>query len=174
MPLRVKFHHLFDLAVDKWVTVQRIESRGWANGGGAWGWRRRLLTWEEETVSECASLLHNVVLQDHIIDRWRWMLDPLHGYSVKGTYAYPMTPGVPSECGRFDDVWLKEVPFKVSVFVGDFSTTESQLKTTFSVGASFLSTTFLALLIAVLPRPWIISYFIVLILEWCGIASFSG
>ncbi|KEH33269.1 hypothetical protein MTR_3g434770 [Medicago truncatula] len=70
-----------------------MESRGWADGGGAWEWRRRLLAWEEELVSECASLLHNVVLQDNTVDRWRWLLDPLHGYSVKGTYAYLTTPG---------------------------------------------------------------------------------
>ena len=39
------------------------------------------------------------------------MLDPLHGYSVKSTYAYL------SERGRFDDVWVKEAPLKVSMFV---------------------------------------------------------
>ena len=118
VPLRVKFPRLFDLAVDKWVTVQQMTSRGWAEGGGAWEWRRRLLAWEEELVSECASLLHSVVLQDYTIDRWRWMLDPLHGYSVKGTYTYLTTTGAPSqEWGRFDDVWVKEAPLKVSIFV---------------------------------------------------------
>jgi len=45
------------------------------------------------------------------------MLDPLHGYSVKGTYVYLTTPCVPSERGRFDDVLVKEAPLKVSVFV---------------------------------------------------------
>jgi hypothetical protein len=114
----VQFPRLFDLAVDKWVTVQQMESRGWTEGGGAWEWRRRLLAWEEETVSKCAFLLHNVVLQDHIlVDRWQWMLDPINGYSVKGTYTYLTTPNVPSERGRFDDLWKKQVPLKVSVFV---------------------------------------------------------
>jgi hypothetical protein len=117
VPLRVQFPRLFDLAVNKWVTVREMESRGWGNGGGAWEWRRRLLAWEEETVSECASLLHNVVLQDHILDRWRWILDPINGYSVKGTYTYLTTSGIPSASGMFDDLWNKQIPLKVSVFV---------------------------------------------------------
>jgi len=33
-------------------------------------------------------LLHNIVLQDQLLDRWRWLLDPIHGYSVKGTYHF--------------------------------------------------------------------------------------
>jgi hypothetical protein len=117
VPLRVKFPRLFNLAVDKWATVQKMESRGWAVRGGAWKWRRRLLVWEEETVSECASLLYNVVLHDQTFDRWRWLLDPMHGYSVNGTYTYLTTPDVQSERGRFEDVWLKQVQLKVSVFV---------------------------------------------------------
>jgi len=28
VPLRVKFPRLFDLVIDKWVTVQQMESRG--------------------------------------------------------------------------------------------------------------------------------------------------
>jgi len=74
------------------------------------------LAWEEETVFECASLLHNVVLQDHILDRWRWILNPINGYFVKETYIYFTTTGVPSERGMFDDVSKKQVLLKVSVF----------------------------------------------------------
>jgi len=49
---------------------------------------RRLLAWEEECVRECSVLLDNVVLQDVITDRWKWLLDPVNGYSVKGTYHF--------------------------------------------------------------------------------------
>ncbi|XP_024628726.1 uncharacterized protein [Medicago truncatula] len=93
-----------------------MESRGWTDGGGAWEWRRRLLAWEE-SVSQCTSLLQNVVLQDHIIDRWRWILNPIHGYSVKGTYSYLTASGIYSECGLSVDLWKKQVPLKVFVFV---------------------------------------------------------
>jgi len=41
-PLRVQFPRLFDLAENKEVTVREMEGRGWAVGGGAWEWRRRL------------------------------------------------------------------------------------------------------------------------------------
>jgi len=114
--LWVKFPRLFDLVVDKWVTVHQMENRGWAVGGGAWEWRRCLLAWEEETMFDCASLLHNVVLQDQTFDRWRWLLDLIHGYSVKGTYTYLTTSDVHSERGRFEDVWQKQFSLKVSVF----------------------------------------------------------
>jgi len=174
VPLRVQFPRLFDLAVDKWVTVQQMECRGWTDGGGAWEWRRRLLAWEEETLSECAFLLHNVVLQDHILDRWRWMLDPINGYSVKGTYTYPTMPNVPSERGRLVDLWKKQVPLRSLFLFGDCFAIESQLKTTLFIDVSFLPTTLLALLDAVLLRPRIIFYFIVIISVWCGTISISG
>jgi len=73
--------------------------------------------WEEETVSECASMLHNVVLHDQALDRWRWLLDPIHAYSVKGTYNYLTMLGVHSERGRFDDVWMNQVPLNVYLCV---------------------------------------------------------
>ena len=62
VPLRVRFPHLFDLSVDKGVTVEVMASRGWGVGGGAWMWRRRLFAWEEECVKECCVLLHDIVL----------------------------------------------------------------------------------------------------------------
>ncbi|KEH34757.1 hypothetical protein MTR_3g068195 [Medicago truncatula] len=86
--------------------------------GGAWRWRRRLFAWEEETVSECASLLHNVVLQENIVDRWRWSLDPIHGYSVKVAYGYLSTTTVPDSHGVIEGVWHKQVPIKVHFFHG--------------------------------------------------------
>jgi len=44
------------------------------------------LVWEEELVTECLTLLCHIVLQDDVINRWQWILDPINGYSVKGTY----------------------------------------------------------------------------------------
>jgi len=74
------------------------------------------LAWEEESVSDCAALLCNVVLQDHTSDRWWWILDPINGYSVKETYHYPMSTSVSEERSLFDDLWHKQVPLTVSVF----------------------------------------------------------
>ena len=56
-------------------------------------WRRRLLAWKEESVRECYVLLSNIVLQDTVDDTWRWLLDPIHGYSVGGTYCFLATSG---------------------------------------------------------------------------------
>nr|ABD33236.2 H+-transporting two-sector ATPase, alpha/beta subunit, central region, related [Medicago truncatula] len=66
---------------------------------------------------ECPSLLCNVVLQDSSLDRWWWILDPINGYSVKGTYQYLTMPDTSMETCLFDAAWLKHVPLKVSVFV---------------------------------------------------------
>ncbi|KEH28082.1 hypothetical protein MTR_5g464420 [Medicago truncatula] len=70
------------------MSVREMEERGWSVDGGALVWRRRFLAWEEESVAECVALLSDIVLQDTIIDRWRWVLDPIKGYSVKGIYQY--------------------------------------------------------------------------------------
>lgn len=61
-PLRVQFPRIFYFIIDKGATVREMAERGWAVGGGAWVWRRRLLAWEEETVVECAGLLADFVL----------------------------------------------------------------------------------------------------------------
>lgn len=47
-------------------------------------WRRLLLAWEEDSVRECTLLLLSIVLQEHIRDRWKWLLDPVQGYSDVG------------------------------------------------------------------------------------------
>jgi len=62
-------------------------------------------------------LLSGIVLQDTIFDRWRWGLDPINDYSVKGTYQYLTSSDSSVERGISDMVWLKHVPLKVSVFV---------------------------------------------------------
>jgi len=116
-PLKVQFPRLFELTQDKGALVSEMEERGWAIGGGVWVWRRRLLAWEEETVTECAALLSDIVLQDTILDRWRWGLDLINGYSAKGIYQYLASSNSSVERGISDVVWLKHIPLKVSMFV---------------------------------------------------------
>ena len=116
VPLQVSFPHLFDLSVDKGVTVEAIASSGWGVGGGVWVWRRRLFAWEEECVAECCALLHDVVLQDYSIDRWKWLLDPVFGYTVKGVYQLFTSVDEPPASDILDNVWHKHVPLKVSLF----------------------------------------------------------
>jgi len=116
-PLCVRFPRLYDLAENKGVMVREIARKGWADGGDASEWRRRLLAWEDELVTECSSLLCNFVLQDHVLDMWRWVLDPVNGYSVKGTYQYLTLSDTSLERGLLDTAWPKQVPLKVSIFV---------------------------------------------------------
>lgn len=93
-----------------------MASRGWEEGGVAWVWRMHLLAWEEETVTVCSVLLHNIVLQDDIPNRWWWLLDPVNGYFVKGTYHFLTTADASPERGMLSDVWHKQTLLKVSLF----------------------------------------------------------
>lgn len=49
----------------------------WEVGGDAWGWHRRLHAWEEESVTECFILLHDVVLQANVHSDGGGLLIPL-------------------------------------------------------------------------------------------------
>jgi len=116
-PLRVQFPRLFDLALDKGATAREMEEIGWGVGGGAWVRRRLLLAWEEENVTDCATLLSDIVLQENILDRWRWVPDLINGYTVQGTYQYLTSSNSSMERGLSDMIWMKQVLLKVSVFV---------------------------------------------------------
>ncbi|AES76675.1 hypothetical protein MTR_6g084160 [Medicago truncatula] len=59
----------------------------------------------------------SVVLQETIQDTWRWLLDPIHGYSVHGAYHFITTSGAVVDKHLVDDVWHKTIPSKVSFFV---------------------------------------------------------
>jgi len=115
-PLSLKFPRLFNLAVNKECSVAKMASLGLAVGGRGWVWRRRLLAWEEDSVRECTLLLSNVVLQDHVSDAWRWLLDPVHGYSVREAYRF-LTSGEQVDRTIVDDVWHRYILAKVSLFV---------------------------------------------------------
>jgi len=62
-------------------------------------------------------LLSNVILQENIQDNWRWVLGPIHGYSVSGTYRYLSSAAELMVTSDFNEVWHKLVPVKVSIFV---------------------------------------------------------
>ena len=64
---------------------------------------------------ECSLLLHNIILQDTVPDTWRWLLDPIHGYTVKRAYSFLTSTGDMVDRSNVDDVWHKHIPSKVSL-----------------------------------------------------------
>jgi len=82
-PLKLQFSRLYELSVHKECSVEDMARLGWEEGGNAWGWRRRLLAWEDDSVRECSVLLNNVILQENFQDHRRSLLDPIHGYSAR-------------------------------------------------------------------------------------------
>jgi len=117
VPLKLKFPRLYELTLNKECSVAEAKRNLCAVGGVERVWRRHLIAWDEESVMECSILLDNTVLQDNVLDAWRWLLDPIHGYSVKGAYHFLTTTGAPLDRNTVDDVWHKHIPSKVSVFV---------------------------------------------------------
>ena len=55
-------------------------------------------------------------MQDNILGRWQWLLDPIHGYTIKGTYHFLTSVYAPTDRGLYVDVWHKRAPLKVSLF----------------------------------------------------------
>jgi len=43
---------------------------------------------EDDLVGECRELLHNVIMQVNVEDKWIWQLEPGVGYSVCGVYDF--------------------------------------------------------------------------------------
>lgn len=56
------------------------------------------------------------VYENNEHDQWKWLLDPVNGYSVKGGYHFLTTVDKPPERELLSDVWHKHVPLKVSLF----------------------------------------------------------
>jgi hypothetical protein len=115
VPLCRRFSRLFDLAVEKSITVTSMFARGWEEGGEAWRWRRRLWVWEEEMLGECRRLLNNIYLHHSMSDRWIWQPDIGEGYTVCGAYQL-LTLQVHNVADVTEDlIWHRQVPLKVSI-----------------------------------------------------------
>jgi len=111
------FRRLYDLSIHKDKTVGEMCALGWDDGGDAWGWRRRLLAWEEELVGELMILLANVSLQDSRHDVWLCRPNAGDGYIVCGVYQILMRQEMHDHDDILDAVWHESVPLKVSICV---------------------------------------------------------
>jgi len=117
VPLRERFRRLFDLSVYKYKMVADMCLLGWGEGGDAWGWRRRLLAWEEDLMKECISLLSNVTLQETTSDVWQWRPNVVNGYTVCDVYHMLMRQEMHDRDEVTDAIWHRNAPLKVSICV---------------------------------------------------------
>jgi hypothetical protein len=53
----VRFSMLYELSLDREVSVPDMFQVGWGVDGEAWRWRRRLFVWEEEMLGDLMLLL---------------------------------------------------------------------------------------------------------------------
>jgi len=86
VPLCVRFSRLFKLGENPLCSMAEMQLLGWEEGGETWKWRRRLFVWEDDLLRNCCFLLHNIVLQDGVLEHWKWLLDPIKGFSVTDVY----------------------------------------------------------------------------------------
>ncbi|GAU20121.1 hypothetical protein TSUD_140210 [Trifolium subterraneum] len=112
IPLSERFGRLFDLAVNKSISVDDMFQLGWGIGGEAWVWRRQLRAWEEELLGECQTLLLTISLQAHSSDRWLWQPDPGCGYSARGAYQILTAQAVAPLDAASGLIWHPQVPLK--------------------------------------------------------------
>jgi len=56
-----------------------------------------------------------------INDTWKWLLDHIQDYSARGTYQFLTSADEPMDRGIIDNVWHKQVPSNVSVFLASTS-----------------------------------------------------
>lgn len=117
VPISVRFRHLYELAESRVLTVAEMWQLGWGDGGEAWKWKRSVRSWGEDLLGECCVMLHNVVLQVTVKDRWQWLLDPVKGYTITKVYNYLIFSDGPTDEERFMEIWHKQVPLKVSLLM---------------------------------------------------------
>jgi len=104
-----RFRRMYDLSIHKNLSMGEMHALGWGEDGEAWGWRRRLLTWEEELVVEIRSLLTNITLQDAESDVWLWRPNIGDGYIVRGVYQMLMRQEMHNHDVVSDVPWYKSV-----------------------------------------------------------------
>ena len=114
---REKFIRLFELAMDKWVSVFDMCQLGWGENREAWKWRRRLFAWKKEKVRELCLLLRNVTLQVDKEDRWLWNFEKSSAYSLHSAYNFQSAQPVVDTPIDVNMLWQKHIPLKVVVFV---------------------------------------------------------
>jgi hypothetical protein len=68
--VEVSIKRLFDLCLDKEVTLADMHRHGWEVGGNGWWWRRRLFAWEEQLWDDCCTFVAYVVMQVTSSDKW--------------------------------------------------------------------------------------------------------
>ena len=98
------------------------------------GW---FLVWEDVLVQQCRLLLQNVVLQVDVDDKWKWHLDPVTSYSMKGDH-YLSSPTQQVVNFSSELLWHSEVPVKVSLLVWRLFAIDFLRRIVYSEGASVL------------------------------------
>ena len=111
-----RFSRLYVLAENTSCSVAEMQHLGGDARGEACKCRRRLFAWEEDLLRNCCFLFHNVVSHDGVNDRWKWLFDPIKGFSISHVYNLFTTTKQNTERVITANVWLKHIPLKIYLF----------------------------------------------------------
>jgi len=120
--LRVSFPRLYMISEQKSLTVNQMGS--WLDQNWMWNllWRRRMLVWEEEQLSNLNNLLLSVSPEQDNQDKWVWSFDNSGCYSSKSAYQRLVYTQSPYQTSNTDleealkVVWKSLAPSKVNIF----------------------------------------------------------
>jgi len=107
--LRVRFPRLFDLSGYKELIVAEMCQLGWGVDGQAWWWRRGVVCMGRGVGGDLILLLHGVVLQVDKADKWLWILETSHVYSVRSAYKLLTTQPPTVRVVSVSSLWNKDV-----------------------------------------------------------------
>ncbi|CAJ2670377.1 unnamed protein product [Trifolium pratense] len=110
----VTLHHhfgrLFDVAVDKVISVADMIGEEGGVKFEKWNWWQELFRWEEKVLEVCKALVLGAVSFTEGEDRWRWGKSE---YTVKEAYLC-LRKDDSEEADWVKDVWNKSIPLKMS------------------------------------------------------------
>jgi hypothetical protein len=136
--LKYMFGRLFDLCLDKNISITGMCWLGWGFGVNGWRWRRRLFAWEKDLWGDCWVVDAGVVLKVDTSNNLEWLPDLAIGYSVYRTYPI-LKILTPSELSaHFYLIWDKIVSSKVYAFAWQFVSDKLSTKSNlFSCGCLY-------------------------------------
>ena len=148
-----------------------VDSEQW---GVVWRWRRRLWQWEEELLAKCRALFLDVSLNSDVSDSWVWLLDPSHGYTVRGAYSL-LTSQVPHvDDFVLDLVCTNRFPWRYQFLRGGSSVIAYQQRQIWLLDGCCRLTSPCVLLVADILKQHNISFYYVILLVRSGICFVIG
>ncbi|GLT52165.1 hypothetical protein SLA2020_255190 [Shorea laevis] len=116
IPFKEKYNRLFRISLDQEAVIADMGSWNQRKWEWEWRWRRNLFVWENELLQELINELQGISLKKGQQDTWMWKHSREGKYSVQTAYKYLSQQHTAGSGQKYDLVWNKNVPLKVTAF----------------------------------------------------------